>query len=438
MEPFSVALKNPVPPPKKDDLDEPGDQPGADASIKKKKNSRRKHRNSHLGCGTCKKRRIKCDENLPACLNCTKGKLHCAYMNLDLSARSALRMAQHNQNIRQDRHAHDHDDALSLAPSIVPATTSPLSGTIPPAGGSFAVPYPILQAAPMGVPPQHVIQSPYGPLVSIQPLSGPLQYSQMPVMAGQVPVIYSQVPVVSDAQMHQAPQSLPMQPVVSMPGSGPALAQEYVPLSARSSISEPLGPRRAPSQTPAAPLSAPLPGAQLAFHTQAQNSGPLGLLAPSALAASSGTMAQALMPPGSALPGLPALSETTDRAAPLPALNPHPAALAPPLSDKEDAPALSAPAFPRGVVGSYTALPALLSATYVQKLSRSAESTPVLAGVKPVITSTAVIHGIRADSSSEESDREVRLPPIKNLNVSEMDKKLDAGSNTPNISKLIS
>ena len=56
-----------------------------------------------MGCGTCKKRRIKCDETLPACLNCLKGKLHCAYLNLDNNARNALRVAQYNQTIRQEK-----------------------------------------------------------------------------------------------------------------------------------------------------------------------------------------------------------------------------------------------------------------------------------------------------------------------------------------------
>ena len=74
-----------------------------DLSSKRKRNSRRKHRNSHLGCGTCKRRRIKCDETLPSCLNCMKGKLHCAYLNLDNHARNALRLAQYNQSMRQDR-----------------------------------------------------------------------------------------------------------------------------------------------------------------------------------------------------------------------------------------------------------------------------------------------------------------------------------------------
>lgn len=79
----------------------------------KKKNTRRKHRNSHLGCGTCKKRRIKCDENLPSCLNCLKGKLHCAYLNLDSNARNALRMAQYNQNLRNDKFEESNDKSSS-------------------------------------------------------------------------------------------------------------------------------------------------------------------------------------------------------------------------------------------------------------------------------------------------------------------------------------
>ncbi|CAH6718975.1 hypothetical protein CLIB1444_01S18690 [[Candida] jaroonii] len=79
----------------------------------KKKNTRRKHRNSHLGCGTCKKRRIKCDENLPSCLNCLKGKLHCAYLNLDSNARNALRMAQYNQNLRNDKFEDSNDKSSS-------------------------------------------------------------------------------------------------------------------------------------------------------------------------------------------------------------------------------------------------------------------------------------------------------------------------------------
>lgn len=106
---------------------------------RRKKNLRRKHRNSHLGCGTCKKRRIKCDEMLPQCFNCVKGKLHCAYLNLDAPARSALRMAQYNQNMRADPpeelvgsyykeyqtdSAHGHQALLQMQPVLQQAVTA--------------------------------------------------------------------------------------------------------------------------------------------------------------------------------------------------------------------------------------------------------------------------------------------------------------------------
>ncbi|SCU77728.1 LAFA_0A03092g1_1 [Lachancea sp. 'fantastica'] len=40
------------------------------ASETRKRVTRRKHRNSRLGCDECKRRRIKCDEELPECRNC--------------------------------------------------------------------------------------------------------------------------------------------------------------------------------------------------------------------------------------------------------------------------------------------------------------------------------------------------------------------------------
>lgn len=46
---------------------------------------RKKHRNSKLGCIMCKRRRIKCLEDLPACANCVKYHLRCGY--LDFSER---------------------------------------------------------------------------------------------------------------------------------------------------------------------------------------------------------------------------------------------------------------------------------------------------------------------------------------------------------------
>lgn len=46
----------------------------------KVKKSRRKHRNSKLGCTNCKRKQIKCDETLPICQNCQKKHDACSYL----------------------------------------------------------------------------------------------------------------------------------------------------------------------------------------------------------------------------------------------------------------------------------------------------------------------------------------------------------------------
>ncbi|GMM34170.1 hypothetical protein DASC09_014950 [Saccharomycopsis crataegensis] len=69
--------------------------------LPKKRATRKRHRNSHLGCATCKQRRIKCDENLPSCNNCIRAKLKCAYLSLDEVSRQALRKAQMAQRVNQ-------------------------------------------------------------------------------------------------------------------------------------------------------------------------------------------------------------------------------------------------------------------------------------------------------------------------------------------------
>ncbi|CZR62739.1 related to C6 finger domain protein [Phialocephala subalpina] len=50
--------------------------PGSDGQ----KHARKPHRKSRLGCGTCKKRRIKCDEGKPSCSNCEKHELRCDFL----------------------------------------------------------------------------------------------------------------------------------------------------------------------------------------------------------------------------------------------------------------------------------------------------------------------------------------------------------------------
>lgn len=220
MDVFNSALRNPLPPLRKDidklrspenenvappspNMEYPApsathsantsgseDHPDLDL-LRKKKSSRRKHRNSHLGCGTCKKRRIKCDENLPQCINCVKGKLHCAYLNLDVPARNALRMAQYNQNLRHDRPDEpfaDKDD-LDRPQLYQPQVAMPFA------------PHPMAMAQPQNPP---FVQSPYGPMVPFQvnqmqpSYSMPIQVMpQMPMYQNQdqpVPFLFPQQP----------------------------------------------------------------------------------------------------------------------------------------------------------------------------------------------------------------------------------------------------
>lgn len=44
---------------------------------------RKYHQKSRSGCSTCKKRRVKCDEQKPLCGNCVKLKLECGYLYMD-------------------------------------------------------------------------------------------------------------------------------------------------------------------------------------------------------------------------------------------------------------------------------------------------------------------------------------------------------------------
>ena len=259
----------------------PSETSAADASIKKKKNSRRKHRNSHLGCGTCKKRRIKCDENLPSCLNCLKGKLHCAYLHLDVPARNALRMAQYNQNLRQDRLDGQFDDdqqaqvqqqqqqqqqqqrqqlmlAVPLAhhphsvqqlgpgPPLQQPLQQPMQQPLQPmlqtvstlsgpetikiyaqgAGQAYAMPYPMVGANMnmQGQPQAHMVQSPYGPLVQLQPVGmahpsfaqSQMAMPQMMAYPGQ-PGMMMPRPEQSMDRQQPPPQAVMNQPMMTQP-----------------------------------------------------------------------------------------------------------------------------------------------------------------------------------------------------------------------------
>lgn len=228
------------------DSKEKVDAPASDdENTRKKRNSRRKHRNSHLGCGTCKKRRIKCDEMLPQCFNCVKGKLHCAYLNLDAPARNALLMAQHNQNMRGDpppeelmtsyfKDSHT-DPAQATKVQQMPMQTIPMQAMPLPQGVSAApsavasnsaerfpsgyLPYQMVPQMVGGPPqpgapaPNGMVQSMYRPVLLIhQPPSGP----------GNPGVVYSQVPfqMVLTPQMQQIVYQTPEQHQMQMAHKG--------------------------------------------------------------------------------------------------------------------------------------------------------------------------------------------------------------------------
>ncbi|CAN3358257.1 hypothetical protein DICA3_F36818 [Diutina catenulata] len=57
-------------------------QSNQNVDIAGKYGRRRQHKNSKLGCSTCKKRRVKCDENFPECNNCIKRGVRCGYLDL--------------------------------------------------------------------------------------------------------------------------------------------------------------------------------------------------------------------------------------------------------------------------------------------------------------------------------------------------------------------
>lgn len=277
MDVFNSALKNPLPPQRKRELTDKTppmrDRSPPDEETRRKKNSRRKHRNSHLGCGTCKKRRIKCDENLPQCFNCVKGKLHCAYLNLDAHARNALRMAQFNQNLRQDRldepttlAAEAPDPAREPAPDrqfvqpdyypgVVQYAVPGKGQTMPPMLRIAVMPSqaPLLlllllllqvpqQIALLQIPPQILLvplqmpqpMPPY-PMVQLQPML-PATYLLMPVrMMAPPQMVYSDgMPPQPMMLVHEGDRAMyetyaPLVPMVPMPPAPPAAAPSMSP-----------------------------------------------------------------------------------------------------------------------------------------------------------------------------------------------------------------
>lgn len=86
--------------------------------MRKKFQTRRKHSNSKHGCLQCKKRRIKCGQELPQCKHCTNYRaknLRCLYMDLTDEERAAVEEA----NRRSERNSpHNVEGQLSFEDPI--------------------------------------------------------------------------------------------------------------------------------------------------------------------------------------------------------------------------------------------------------------------------------------------------------------------------------
>ncbi|CAK9437206.1 uncharacterized protein LODBEIA_P15840 [Lodderomyces beijingensis] len=85
-------------------------------SVSTEKIKRRKHKNSKLGCAKCKKRRVKCSEDLPSCINCRKHKVKCSYLDYTEEQLKELREAKQQklflklQNQRQKGDSSDSNE----------------------------------------------------------------------------------------------------------------------------------------------------------------------------------------------------------------------------------------------------------------------------------------------------------------------------------------
>lgn len=87
--------------------------------------SRRKHTNSKLGCANCKRKKIRCDENLPQCFNCSKGKKEvCSYLSLNQSQLNRIRLTHSLRNSQNKLLNHDYRLPATSSVSIVPPSNN--------------------------------------------------------------------------------------------------------------------------------------------------------------------------------------------------------------------------------------------------------------------------------------------------------------------------
>ncbi|EGV60907.1 hypothetical protein PSN45_001300 [Yamadazyma tenuis] len=92
---------------------------------------RRKHKNSKFGCPNCKRRRVKCTEDLPQCMNCVKHKVKCGYLDYSDDKLAQLKeyKEQHQRQLLQQ-----DEDSYRLSNDSGKNSVSPDATTTAPPG----------------------------------------------------------------------------------------------------------------------------------------------------------------------------------------------------------------------------------------------------------------------------------------------------------------
>lgn len=175
---------------------------------KKTVHRRRKHKNSKIGCNVCKRRHVKCQENLPACTNCVMVKLHCEY--LDYSDKE-IEEFLNQKNLQATLHELSayHNEGESIPENIALPSPNRMSGgnngacntttTIngPQATGGSQIRNQIYLA--QGKSGREYIES--------QPPWGPIEVSPSPVLFNLLPLsqsVYSLMDSRSSAIVHRS------------------------------------------------------------------------------------------------------------------------------------------------------------------------------------------------------------------------------------------
>ncbi|CAN3373443.1 hypothetical protein DIURU_000372 [Diutina rugosa] len=199
---------------------------------------RKRHRNSRLGCDTCKRRKVKCSEDLPQCKNCVKYKVKCDYLDkrpeeLEAIRYKAMMEARYEASAPQRAPATLHQPAIALAPGA----GAPLPAVVPPPPSAAIAAPPSAPSAPsaaaVGASAAATAPSVYLPSFSMP------QDPFVPQPQQLYPQIYYMNPMTSFASMpltssFPAPGAPPPEPPppAKLPTTTPAPAPEVVPASA--------------------------------------------------------------------------------------------------------------------------------------------------------------------------------------------------------------